>query len=157
MDINLLLSRFVLNLITPKEMINLGIDCLTRDIESESLNVLAGLSESETDKVKKYFAESIKEIGGEFPDKSVAGLVVAKDYAQKIVTGQWLPYEGARNIWIDLYDLLDRPKWLEYFMGAISEIDDIPGRYGKDSPMCKEIIKKYEDGIVSHAQEVLKK
>ena len=120
------------------------------------MNVLAGLSELEADKVKKYFSESIKEIGSEFPDKSVAGLVVAKEYAQKIVKGQWRPYEGARNIWIDLYDPLGSPKWLGYFMGAISEIDDIPKRYGKDSPMCKEIIKKYEDGIVSHAQEILK-
>jgi hypothetical protein len=45
------------------------------------------------------FEEVLDEIGVAIPDRSRAGLVLAKVYAAHITDGTLRPYEGARQIW----------------------------------------------------------
>lgn len=154
MDISVTLAKFVLNLLKPKDMIAFGVECLTSNYDTPSLRILAGLNENDSDQVVDRFQQGVGEMGQRFPEKESAGILIAKDYSKKILTGELTPYEGAKKIWKELYCTLNEPKWLEYFAGAASEIEDMPGRYKNDSGMCRKLIGEYESEIVKYAREI---
>ena len=85
-------------------------------------------------------------------------MVLARQYPQQIIEGSISPYEGARKIWREVANELETPSQLLLnFVGAASELEDLPERTLQDGHARTKYKADLEATIVSSAREVLNK
>ncbi len=89
------------------------------------------------------------------PDRGAAGFFVVAHYASQILTGDLSPYEGARRIWQEVFDALDRPAALAGFVSGASEIEDFEFARPGNTEAYDERIAKSEEEIRAHAAILL--
>jgi hypothetical protein len=85
-------------------LVDWGVDALVAGWESQSLNVMAGLSKPPNEfEVDEYVERMMKELGVQMPEEhefaKLYGMAVARD----MLAGKTTPYEGAgelRNLWV---------------------------------------------------------
>ena len=57
---------------------------------------------------------------------SEAGFTIARNIAQEVLRGTIAPYEGAKQIWHEVYTRIPELKELKLFVGLASEYEDDP-------------------------------
>ncbi|MEH0018639.1 MAG: hypothetical protein V6Z89_03250 [Desulfobacter sp.] len=156
MDIQQAAAFYRLNQLTSKDLSELACSYIQAGIESESLVLLAGTINPIMSEVGNLFEKSLSELGYKLPPTNEALFSVAKYYAKQIIDEEVTPYQGAKNIWWHVTNLLENPsKLLLYFVGAASEIEDLPYRYTSSGYDPDAQIKEYENGIIESAREIL--
>ena len=71
---------------------------LARDIETDSLIRLAGLTEAESDEAPGLLRKVVSEWGFRYPTEAVIGVAYARLIAKRILDGQVEPNEGCARI-----------------------------------------------------------
>ncbi len=158
-DLNIkeLVSFYVLNFCTGQDLVDFACKALENDTESEALVVLAGEIEPVMSVVGPLFEQVLHELGIAKPTKLDAQLVVAHYYAKAIKSGALTPYEGACKIWWKVSNEIEHPsELLLSFVGAASEIEDLPERYKNESYDPTRNIEKYKKQIAEAANHLLK-
>ena len=129
-------------------------DALAEGFDSASLRVLAGEMNPAMSDAGPLFERSLAEIGLRLPTKQEAALIIGKHYARRILRGDLTPYEGAVRIWYNVSNRLSAPcQVLLHFVGAASEIEDIPER-GHLPWTRRRLIRQYEEDIKKSAREL---
>jgi hypothetical protein len=105
-------ARWALGLIPSQALPQLATDALEAGLDSPSLRQLAGELHPTLESSGPVFEEILDKIGVGIPDRSRAGLILAKAFAAQITEGTLTPYEGARSIWR-----------LQINTGAVPELD----------------------------------
>jgi len=92
-------AKWVLGLIPSQALPQLATDAMEAGFDSPALRELAGELHPTLGASGPLFETILDEIGVGIPDRSRAGLVLARSYAAQITAGTLSPYEGARKIW----------------------------------------------------------
>jgi hypothetical protein len=119
-------ARWVLRLIPSQALPQIATDALEAGLDSPPLRELAGELHPTLDASGPLFEEILDEIGVGIPDRSRAGLVLARAYAVEITDGTLSPYEGARQIWriqIDVEGLMPELGPFVYWASEWQEAD----------------------------------
>jgi hypothetical protein len=92
-------ARWVLGRIPSEALPQIAADLLEAGRDTRSLRRLAGEMQPTLGETGPLFEEVLDELGIAVPDRSRAGLVLAKAYAVQIIEGSLSAYDGARHIW----------------------------------------------------------
>jgi len=92
-------AKWVLGLIPSAALPRIAADALEVGLDTPLLRRLAGELHPTLGESGPLFEEILDEIGVAIPDRSRAGLILAREYAAHIADGTLSPYEGARQIW----------------------------------------------------------
>jgi hypothetical protein len=92
-------AKWVLGRIPSRALPQIATDALEAGLDTPSLRELAGELHPTLDASGPLFEEILDEIGVGIPDRSRAGLVLAREYAAQIIDGTLSTFEGARQIW----------------------------------------------------------
>lgn len=95
--------------------------------------------------VGDLFEHALKEMGRPKISKQEAALRVARHIASRIGSGEADPYEGACDIWWDLWEHAGRLDELAVFVALASEYQDDPSRR-----------QQYRDDIIKAAENLIK-
>lgn len=157
MDITELVSFYVLNLCMGQDLIDFACKTLESDINSKALLDLASAIEPSMSVVGPLFESLLHELKITKPTKLKAQLTIAHYYARSIINGSLSAYEGACKIWWNVSNEIEHPAdILLAFVGAASEIEDLPERYEGSSYDPMPIIEEYEKQIIDAAGKLLK-
>ena len=98
--------NFILGNNTFSDLPRIGLLGLTEGLESESLIILAGLSETDNSfEIEHYFKKTISELSIELPDKYSASIELAQFYADLIIDRKLDPILGVKEmIWKCFYN-----------------------------------------------------
>lgn len=119
-------SLLVLDRQPTEDLPDIATDALVRGIDSPSLRVLAGTSTSDVRDARDLFWQAFDELGFEQPTSTKARWSLVMRWAADIEAGRIEPVEGARMIWWEGWEELDRPDQLTAFVGLVSEWEDDP-------------------------------
>ena len=124
--IELSAAKFRLGLLLSTDLSSFAIDALEAGYDSQSLQVLAGLTVAQSDEARAIFDHALAELNVTIPSKRKAVKRVALAVMMSILDGTVTPYDGARRIWL-LCRLLEDPlPELDPFIYAASEWEDRP-------------------------------
>ncbi len=119
-------AKWVLGLIPSEALPRIATDALEDGLDSPSLRDLAGDLHPTLGAAGPLFEKILYEIGVGIPDRSRAGLVLARACATQIRDGTLSPYEGARQIWriqIDVEGLMSELGPFVYWASEWQEAD----------------------------------
>jgi hypothetical protein len=157
-DLNIkeLASFYILNFCSGQDLVAFACKALENDPKSETLVVLAGEIQPVMSVVGPLFERVLNELSITKPTKLDAQLDVAHYYARAIKTGALTPYEGACKIWWKVSNEIEHPsELLLSFVGAASEIEDLPERYKNETYDPTPNIEEYKKQIVEAANRLL--
>jgi hypothetical protein len=123
MDLDVAAARMVLGKLTSEEAIAEASSALDRGIYSEALGLLL-YAEPVWSEVGPLFSRSLSELGIRVPTRERASLVLAREEARRIVSGEVSPYDGARRIWWEVANEEGASPSLLAFVGYASEWED---------------------------------
>jgi hypothetical protein len=156
MNRSLTLTLWALHRLESEELPKIAADWLAEGLDSRSLRELAGIAYAEMSEVGPLFDKALAELMIAIPKKDEALMFLARHYAQQIVDGVVTPYDGARKIWWQVSNSLDaHSQLLMPFVGAASELEDLPERTAEDGYDRKEYAAELEDSIISNARRLL--
>lgn len=151
-----MVSFYVLKFCTGQSLVDFACKTLENETKSEVLVTLAGEINPVMAVVGPLFERAIEELGVAKPTKLQAQLIVAHFYARSIKNGSLTPYEGACKIWWDISNEIENPAdILLAFVGAASEIEDLPERYKNGSYDPTSNIEEYKKRIFEAADKLL--
>lgn len=152
-DLNQAAAFYVLGHLSGQELVQIALHNLDSTPQNHSLGLLAGETEPQISEVGPLFEQCLAENQIAIPTMRDAGLVVAKFFAQKIVSGELAPYNGAREIWEKAYNCVDGLEQLGPFVYAASEIEELLDSSGQHSQQRTSF---FEDAIREASQELLR-
>lgn len=117
-------SKYIFGLVLDEDVPSVAANALVEGHDSPSLRMLAGIGLSDVDSVRQLVYKSMKELGIPVYSKEQAGLVLAHAIAKDVVDGRLDPYEGAKRIWIDIYDAVPSLAQLDSIVGMAGEYED---------------------------------
>lgn len=135
-------DKYVLGMFLIDDLPQIAIDLVKKGYESPSLRELAGLQVDDSEVIRNLFLMSLEELGMKVPSITEAGLSTARRIANDILIGSVTPYEGAKNIWEDIYTKYPDLTRLKPFVGMASEYED-----------DEEHRKEYIEDIVKEAKK----
>jgi hypothetical protein len=97
--LTLIASKWALGRIPSEVLQQIDADLLEAGRDTPSLRRLAGECRPTFGDIGPLFEQILDELGVAIPDKSHAGLVLAKAYAAQIMDGSLSAYDGACQIW----------------------------------------------------------
>lgn len=151
-----IVALWALGRLRSEQIPEIATDWLANGLDSPSLRRLAGVSAPVMSEVGPLFERALTELRVVTPQKSEALMRLARHYAQQIVDGTVSPYDGARKLWWDVANEVEKPSQLLLsFVGAASELDDLPGRTRQDGCDRQPYARELEDMIVSSARKLL--
>jgi hypothetical protein len=157
MNHSLILTLWSLRRLRSDELPQVAAEWLADGLDSAALRELAGISSPEMSEVGPLFEKAASQLQMTIPEKEEALAFLARHYAQQIVDGALSPYDGARRIWWQVSNELDAPSQLLLsFVGAASEIEDLPERSLQDGYDRKKYAGELEAMIIASARELLK-
>lgn len=95
----MVVAKWVLGLIPSSALPQIATDALVAGLDSPALRELAGELRPTRDASGRLFEQILDELSVGIPDRSRAGLTLARAYATQITNGSLPPYEGACQIW----------------------------------------------------------
>ena len=98
-SLELVAAKWVLRRIPSEALPRIAADLLEAGLDTPSLRRLAGELCPTLGESGPLFEEILDELGVAIPDKSRAGLLLAKAYAAQITEGSLPAYDGACQIW----------------------------------------------------------
>jgi len=152
----LTLTLWALGRLPSEQLPQVATDWLAEGFDSPSLRQLAGVGSPVMSEVGPLFEKVLAELEIAAPKKEAALMFLARHYAQQIIEGGISPYDGARKIWWQITNALDKPgQLLLTFVGAASELEELPERTLQDGYDRKTYARELEATIVSGARELL--
>lgn len=152
------LALWTLGRLSSDDLPKVACEWLADGENSVALRELGGVSAPVMSEVGPLFARALRELGIVPPNKDDALWFLASYYAQSIVDGVVTPYSGARKIWKEVANGFEAPdQLLLSFVGAASELEDLPERTVDDGHDRKLYARELEQGIIEAAREVLDK
>ena len=143
MNLALAAAWYALGKLTSEQAIAAASAALDGGVYSDSLGQL--LSEDPVGLAAlDVFKTALEELSIPVPPRAEALRVVARDYTQKIVTGELHPYVGARRIWWDVALDPEADPSLRVFIAIASQWNDDPSYQ-----------PEFEADIVREAQQFL--
>jgi hypothetical protein len=124
-------AKWVLGLIPSEALPRIATDALEAGLDSPPLRQLAGELHPTLAEAGPLFEEILDQVGVGIPDRSQAGLILAKAYAAHITDGTLSPYEGARQIWriqLDVEGLMFDLGSFVYWASEWQDADSQPRR-----------------------------
>jgi len=156
MSRSLTLTLWALHRLPSEQLPDVATDWLVSGLDSPSLRELAGLGSPVMSEAAPLFERALSELEIAVPTKHEALMSLARHHARQIVDGTVSPYDGARKIWWEVSSALDKPNTLLLtFVGAASELEELPDRTLQDGYDRRKYASELEDTIVSSAREVL--
>jgi len=151
------LNLWALNRLPSESLVQIAADWLANGLDSPSLRELAGIHLPVMSEVGPLFQQALTELHLAVPPVETARLFLAHHYAQQIIDGTVSPYAGAQKIWWEVCIELDRPSpLLLSFVGAASELDELPERALQDGFDRSKYARELEEIIVASAREILR-
>ena len=98
-SLELVAAKWVLGRMPSEALPRIASDLLEAGPDTPTLRRLAGELHPTLGDSGPLFEEIFDELGVAVPDRSRAGLVLAKAYATQIIEGSLSAYDGARQIW----------------------------------------------------------
>jgi len=126
MEIELAEALWVLGKLPAEALPEVACEALAKGADGPALRQLAGLQNPTRREVDDLFERALAELGRKLPSKRDAGLYFAKNIASKIISGEVEPYEGARQIWMEVWNECGRPEELTVFVGLADGYEDEP-------------------------------
>jgi hypothetical protein len=158
MNRELTLALWTLGRLPSEDLPAIATDWLAEGLDSRSLRELAGVASPVMSDAGPLFERAFCELSIVPPKKETALWFLARHHAQRIVEGVVTPYEGARQIWWEVSNELNAPdQLLLSFVGAASELEDLPERTAQDGHDRKKYARELEEMIFESARELLKK
>jgi hypothetical protein len=128
---------------------------LEQGLDSSSLRVLAGLKDPIGSDLERIVDRVAAELELKLPEsKRDAVLLAARGIAQRILSGEMTPSDGARRIWSLWID--DYPEELLLFVGAASQLDDYVAERVRDPKTYDRWISEVEADIVEGARNLVR-
>lgn len=119
-------ARYVLGLATAQELPGAAANALAAGLDSPSLRQLAAAQGDGRATIDRLLRSALTELRWTMPSPAEAGLLHARRVAEDIVAGRVAPYEGARQIWTEVYVQVPTLVELRPFVGLASEWEDDP-------------------------------
>ena len=149
-------AQWQLGLLRSEELPGLAATALEKGVDSPSLRILAGLSSATASELAPLVARVADELKLDLPSsKRDIMLLAARGIAERIISGEVPPYDGARQIW-SLWDDEDYPDELLPFVGEASQIDDYAATRVRDPATYNKWIANAEAGIVDAARQLVR-
>jgi hypothetical protein len=124
-DLGIAAARLALSLLTSEQAVAAASAALDNGIYSESLGLLA-YAESIWSHVGPLFERALSELRISVPSREAASLVLAREHARRMISGEVSPYEGAKRIWWELANEPGADPSLRIYVGLASEWEDDP-------------------------------
>lgn len=157
MDLSLTLALWALDRLSSDQLPLVAADWLSEGRDAPALRELAGIQSPAMSEVGPLFSRALSELRLIPPAKEEALGLLGHHYAQQIVEGVVSPYEGARMIWWQVANSMDRPsEILLSFVGAASELDDLSERSSEDGLDRAKYRRELEEMVVESARALLK-
>ena len=121
-------ASYYLGELDPEEMPGIALRALEAGYDGPALLELARMSSPTILGVGDLFERALGEVGRPSLPEDEAGLRVARNIARKITSGGLPPYEGARTIWMEVWNKFGRPDELTPFVGLASLYEADPER-----------------------------
>jgi hypothetical protein len=144
LEIDLAQALWCLGQLPPEDIPEIACQALERGFDSPTIRKLAGLHKPVASDIGDLFDRAMIEMGRKPLSKKAAGLLIAKDIAAQIVRGQIDPYQGAREIWWEIWNECERPEELKAFVGLADGYEDEPSHR-----------EQYRNDIVAEAKKLL--
>jgi hypothetical protein len=156
MNRELTLALWSLGRIPSECLPSLACECLADGLDSHALRELGGVSSPIMSDVGPLFERALLELNIITPKKEEALWFLARYHASRIVDGVVTPYEGARRIWWEVSNEIESPdQLLLSFVGAASELEDLPDRTERDRCDRRVYARDLEKSIVESARALL--
>jgi hypothetical protein len=144
LEIAHIVERYVLGVFPVNDLPAVAMKALDAGFDSPSLPQLAGSQGADSDDIKRLFHKILSELDIKMPSQVEAGLSMACDIARDILKGAITPYEGAKQIWWDIYTRFPQLTELRGFVGFASEYEDDDRHRQEYSRLiveeCKELL-----------------
>lgn len=115
------IANFVTGNLTTLQLPQIGLAGLEQGLESESLTILAGMSDNDNPfELEDYFNKALTELGIKLPEKRQAAIELALYYADQIIDSKVDPVDGVNKIIrkaLDSHDFFHESK--EFAMDSI--------------------------------------
>lgn len=93
------IAGYVIGFLKEKDIPEIGVTGLSEGLISENLNIMAGLSKTESPFVlHNYLTRTLRDLNIEFPAWTQATLTICNYYVHRIITRQVDPYEGFKDL-----------------------------------------------------------
>ena len=125
---------FVLGQLLADDLPGVAWQALDEGYDSPALRQLAGAMGCDVQENRAIFLKALDELELTLPEPTEAALAFAKAFASEILAGTISPYEGAKRIWLDVYNRFPEMTELRVFVGLASEFEDDPGHKDSVSP-----------------------
>jgi len=102
LNLDQLAARWILGLMSGSEIANAATQALAEGYDGPGLRVVAGTVDPDLSDVNAEFERALDELKAPRPSRKAAALLLARDYASRILEGSLGPYEGAKKISVDL-------------------------------------------------------
>ena len=149
------LAFYKLKLIRSEQLPELATQALEDGLDTPSLRLLAGEFNPVMSEVGPLYENVLKELNLELPSQQEAYYAIAKYYSKQIVNSELSPYDGAKKIWWEVCMYEDCPEEFITFIGAASEIEELPSRYPNEPAIFEKYIKEYEKDIIELANKLV--
>jgi hypothetical protein len=150
------LVHWALGRLSSDELPCIATEWLVAGLDSPALRELAGIVLPEVSEVGPLFDKALIELGMVLPIKQEALMDLARYHCQRIVAKVVSPYEGARAMWREVSYHVDCPNpMFPLFVGAASELEDLPERTFEDGSDRREYARELEETIMASAKAIL--
>lgn len=150
LDAPLHAAEWSLRLMTPEQLVGMGVQALVEGRDGKALVELAGLTNARGEyyaTLQKLASSAFEELGVKIPPIAEAAILLTRRVCSQIVAGQMDPVEGA--IWVQnhIYCAADHPKWLIPFIGPAIECEGRPDQHDFYRP---QILRAARDFLSGH-------
>lgn len=123
MEIDEAVAKHVLGLLLVERLPAIGLQALESGQDTPSLRQLAGAERDSPDEIRRSFIRWVGEAGLRVPTPPEAAVFFATVIAKTVLAGAMTPYEGARQIWGELYVRFPSLQELTPFVGLASDYE----------------------------------
>jgi hypothetical protein len=161
MNIKLASAFLALGILKGEMLAKVASDALEAGIYSESLAELASVANTTLRDHEGLFIKSLNELNIKLMVPQDAALLISRDHASKIISGDVTPYNGAKSISSDIaYNIEPVPPEIEVFIALEDQYADFSDSvrldyYGEE--YCNKVRKEMELEIIKAANILVSK
>ena len=157
MDLTTAASLYVLSALSIDRLPQIAEAALREGKDSLHLRILAGEKGDDSNELIKEFMKSLEELNLSLPTIQRAAEIAVNYYANSILSGRLNAYDGAKRIWMDVYNQIDHPEGISIFAGLASEYEDFLTWANQGDEYYRGLIRDTNKRIIEEAEQVIKR
>ena len=146
-------ARHILGHLSSREVPSLATAALEAGVDTPELRILAGQTDEPWSQIETRFHAVLNELGIPEMTRNEAGLVLARDFARRIVAGD-IPVGSGGEAIAQLCSELNFPPELVPFVAILSERDDFQTCRTQDPARYDRLIAECDTQIVELARSL---